>query len=73
MLFMRFAIDCIFVTSSSQNGDRFVLAVKHDLRPWTGVVWFVRRAKGAIELRAGSATEAGIRVGDRLRLIENDV
>ena len=73
MLFMRFAIDCVFVSSASANGEHEVVAVRPNLRPWTGVVWFVRHARGAIELGAGSAAQAGIRVGDRLRLVPADL
>ena len=69
MLFMRFAIDCVFVADEMQDGAREVVAVRHNMRPWTGVVWFVRRARGAIELGAGSAAQAGINVGDRVRLV----
>lgn len=73
MLFMRFPIDCVFVSSPIANGEREVVAVKQNLRPWTGVVWFVRRARGAIELAAGSAARARIGVGDRLRVVETDL
>ena len=69
MLFMRFAIDCVFVSDAGADGAREVVAVRPNLRPWTGVVWFVRRARGAIELGAGGAAQAGISVGDRLRLV----
>jgi uncharacterized membrane protein (UPF0127 family) len=74
MLFMRFAIDCVFVRPTGQEGpEHEVVAVKSNLRPWTGVVWFVRRARGAIELSAGSAAQAGINVGDRLRLVKAEL
>ncbi len=74
MLFMRFAIDCVFVRPDAGGGDvHEVVDVRSDLRPWTGVVWFVRRAKGAIELGAGSAAQAGVHVGDRLRLVTADI
>jgi uncharacterized membrane protein (UPF0127 family) len=69
MLFMRFAIDCVFVAAAAADGAHEVVAVRHNVRPWTGVVWFVRHARGAIELGAGSAAQAGISVGDRLRLV----
>ena len=72
MLFMRFAIDCVFVAGPSDDGTREVLAVRENLRPWSGVVWLVRHARGAIELSAGSAAQAGIRIGDRLRLRQTD-
>ena len=74
MLFMRFAIDCVFVAPRGRRAQLHeVVEVRRELRPWTGVVWFVRRAKGAIELRAGSAAQAGVNVGDRLRLVTADV
>lgn len=68
MLFMGFAIDCVFVGATRADGSREVLAVKADLRPWTGVVWWVRGARGALELTAGAAAGAGVRRGDLLRL-----
>ena len=66
MLFMRFAIDCIFV-GPAEGEERRVVAVRPNLRPWTGVVWWVRGARGALEVPAGSAAGAGVKVGDILR------
>src|SRR3954447_2318514 len=68
MLFMRFAIDCVFVTAEAADGTREVVSVRAGLRPWTGIVWYVRRARGAIELSAGAAAGANVKLGDRLRL-----
>jgi uncharacterized membrane protein (UPF0127 family) len=84
MLFMRYPIDCVFVGSPSADGGaaaggnrldevREVLAVRENLRPWTGVVWWVRGARGAIELAAGGATQAGVGVGDRLRFSSAEI
>ncbi len=64
MLFMRFAIDCVFVGAPGSDGARRVVSIHQRLAPWRGVVWWVRGARGAIELPAGSVTEAGIKVGD---------
>jgi len=70
MLFMRFAIDCVFVRPTAGAGvEHEVVAVKSNLKPWTGIVWFVRGARGVLELPAGSASAAGIAKGDNLRLI----
>ncbi len=44
-----------------------VVAIRERLRPWTGVVWFVRSARGCLELEAGAAAKAGLRVGDVVR------
>ena len=96
MLFMRFAIDAVFLApaedgwpasaappgepgTTSQSRARLigrarpeptawrVVAIRERLRPWIGVVWFVRGARGCLELEAGAATRAGLRVGDVVR------
>jgi hypothetical protein len=68
MLFMRFAIDCLFVGAPRTDGARPVVALKPNLMPWTGVVWWVRGAHGAIELSAGALANSGLRLGDYIRL-----
>ncbi len=69
MLFMRFAIDCVFTRPASTGSDvHEVVAIRPGLRPWVGVVWYVRGARGVIELADGSVARAGVNVGDRLRL-----
>jgi len=63
MFFMRFAIDAVFLTS-----DLRVVKVAHELKPWR-----VSRAGGArriLEIGAGEAERLGIRVGDRLVLVD---
>ncbi len=85
MLFMRFAIDAIFLApegdgleplaggmvaggaAEAAGGAWRVVAIRPHLRPWTGIVWFVRGARGCLELDAGTAAGAGLQVGDRLR------
>lgn len=75
MLFMAYPIDCVFVApvGGADAEIHEVIALSPNLRPWTGVVWFVRRAKGTIELAAGGAAHAGLSVGDRLRLIPVEI
>ena len=68
MLFMRFPIDCVFVGAPRPDGTRQIVAVQAELAPWRGVVWWVRGAKGAVELRSGAAGAAGLRRGDYVRL-----
>jgi uncharacterized protein len=68
MLFMRFAIDCLFVGAPRGDGARKVVALKPGLKPWTGIVWYVRGAHGAIEVPAGSLAASGLRVGDYVTL-----
>ena len=92
MLFMRFAIDAVFLapdgegratSAAASTGDAAatgggdarggavggwrVVAIRGRLRPWIGVVWFVRGARGCLELEAGTADRVGLQVGDRLR------
>jgi uncharacterized protein len=67
MLFMRFPIDCLFV-SEARDGVRTVLAARQRLAPWKGVVWHVRGARGVVELPAGTLDAHGVTQGDRVRL-----
>jgi hypothetical protein len=68
MLFMRFSIDCAFLGKPDSDGAMTVLSVRRALRPWTGIVWFVRGAFGVVELAAGSLERTQTNVGDRLML-----
>ena len=68
MFFMRFAIDCVFVGAPRANGVHEVVGVSHRLRPWLGVVWWVRGARAAVEVPAGSVDAAGLGRGDLVRL-----
>ena len=72
MLFMRFAIDCLFVGAPRTDGARPVVALKPNLAPWTGIVWWVRGARGAIEVPAGALASSGLRVGDYVTLAPAD-
>jgi uncharacterized protein len=68
MLFMRFAIDCLFLGAPGSDGTQRVVAIREGLAPWTGVVWLVRGARGVAELPAGAISEAGLRAGDAVVL-----
>jgi len=59
MFFMRFPIDVVFLAR-----DRTVVGVKHRLAPWR--VAGARRAVASLELPAGRAVEAGVKMGDVL-------
>ena len=72
MLFMRFAIDCLFVGAPLADGTRKVVAVRERLAPWTGVVLWIRGARGAVELAAGAVAQAGLRTGDAIVLHGED-
>jgi hypothetical protein len=61
MLFMRFAIDAVFL-----DRDLRVLRVAAGLRPWR--VASKRGAKMVLELPAGRCDRVGLREGDRLVL-----
>lgn len=68
MFFMRFAIDVVFVGAPRADGARIVVALKPNLKPWTGLVPWVRGARGAVEVPAGSLTGSGLSVGDYVTL-----
>ena len=67
MMFMRFAIDAVFVGKPEADGSREVLAVRRALPPWRGVVWLVRGANGTLELPVGTIERSHTAVGDFLR------
>jgi uncharacterized protein len=60
MLFMRFAIDIVFL-----NRDGTVIRINRNVRPWhiSSIVWGARRA---LELPAGAAAHSQTQVGDRI-------
>lgn len=64
MFFMRFPIDAVFVGRPDPDGGRRVVAVRAGLRPWRGLVPFVRGAAGVLELPAGTAAATGTVIGD---------
>lgn len=68
MLFMRFPIDCLFVGALRSDGSREIVGVRERLAPWRGVVCWVRGARGAVEVPAGSVASAGLTRGDVVRL-----
>jgi uncharacterized membrane protein (UPF0127 family) len=71
MMFMRFAIDALFVSGQGPDGVRRVVGIREHLPPWRGIVLPVRGAQGVIELPAGTLPAHGVRVGDEL-LFEPD-
>ena len=58
MVFMRFAIDALFLDRSGR-----VVRATPDLRPWVLAVG-ARGAKEVVELRAGTIAESGTQAGD---------
>lgn len=61
--FMRFAIDALFLDKDLQ-----VLRIVERLAPWRAASQ--RRARSVLELPAGEAARVGVRVGDRLALLD---
>ena len=68
MMFMRFAIDAVFVGKPDADGARPVLAVRTALPAWRGLVPFVRGAHGVLELPVGAIAASGTVVGDRIAI-----
>ena len=60
MLFMRFAIDAVFLDATGR-----VVRAAPGLRPWA--LWVAARgAVEVVELRAGAIAESGTQAGDDL-------
>ena len=68
MMFMRFPIDAVFLGRPDADGARSVVAVRRDLRAWTGLVPYVRGAHGVLELPVGSIDASGTQVGDLVEI-----
>jgi uncharacterized membrane protein (UPF0127 family) len=66
MMFMRFAIDAVFVGKPDAEGARPVLSVHERLPAWRGLVPLVRSANGVLELPVGTIESTGTMVGDRI-------
>lgn len=68
MLFMRFAIDVLFLSKPSNvdGGGRRVISARRSVPPWRGVVWYVRGAKGVMELPVGAIDASKTAVGDEI-------
>lgn len=63
MCFMRFAVDAVFYDESGH-----VTKVARNVRPWIGIAFGGRGARGVVELSAGAA--AGVEAGHLLRFDE---
>ena len=68
MMFMRFPIDALFLGRPDADGLRRVVGLRRGLRPWVGVVWWVRGAHGVLELPVGAIERSGTAVGDLVAL-----
>ena len=68
MLFMRFPIDCVFLGHPDADGRRPVVGLRRALRPWTGVVWWVRGGQGVVELPVGAIERSATETGDLVSL-----
>jgi uncharacterized protein len=67
MMFMRFPIDALFLGRATDGGVRPVVRSHPGLRPWTGIVLYVRGAHGVVELPVGTIAASGTQVGDIVR------
>jgi uncharacterized membrane protein (UPF0127 family) len=68
MFFMRTAIDAIFLGPPTSDGTQSIVALRRRLRPWRGLVPFVRGARDCLELAPGAIDRAKLVVGDDVRL-----
>ena len=67
MLFMRFAIDAVFLGPDAPDGARPVVRPIACLRPWIGI-GLARGAKGVLELPADTIVATGTLPGDEVVL-----
>ncbi len=70
MMFMRFAIDAVFVSRADAAGVRTVKSVHRALPAWIGIVPLVRGASGVLELPVGTIDATRTAVGDRIEILE---
>jgi uncharacterized membrane protein (UPF0127 family) len=68
MMFMRFAIDALFLGPEAPDGSRTVVGTREHLPPWRGIVFPVRGARGVVELAAGTLAANAVRAGDRVAI-----
>ena len=70
MLFMRFAIDVVFLSppKDGRAGRRTVVSVRLAVQPWRGVVWRVAGAKGVLELPVGTIEATRTALGDEIAI-----
>jgi uncharacterized membrane protein (UPF0127 family) len=67
MMFMRFAIDALFVSAPDAEGSRRVVGIREELPPWRGLVLPVRGAEGVVEMAAGTLSRHAVQVDDAVR------
>ena len=68
MMFMRFAIDAVFLGRPEADGARPVVSVHERLPAWRGLVPLIRGAHGVLELPVGTIASTSTAVGDRIAL-----
>jgi uncharacterized membrane protein (UPF0127 family) len=68
MMFMRFAIDAVFLGKPGVDGARPVLSIHSRLPAWRGLVPLVQGANGVLELPVGTIAASGTAVGDRIAI-----
>jgi uncharacterized membrane protein (UPF0127 family) len=66
MMFMRFPIDALFVSSADEDGTRRVVSTRTDLPTWRGLVLPVRGAEGVVEMAAGTLARMDVGEGDEV-------
>ena len=68
MFFMRFPIDAVFLGRPDGDGGRRVMSTHRRVRPWIGIVPFIRGGQGCLELPVGTIDASGTVRGDVVRL-----
>jgi uncharacterized membrane protein (UPF0127 family) len=68
MFFMRFPIDAVFLGRPDPDGARRVLSTHRRVRPWIGIVPYIRGAVGVLELPVGAIDSSDTVPGDTVRI-----
>jgi uncharacterized membrane protein (UPF0127 family) len=68
MMFMRFAIDAVFLGRAGADGIRPGVAARANVPAWRGLVPFVRGAHGVLELPTGTIIATSTVVGDSVSI-----
>ena len=68
MMFMRFAIDAVFVGKPDGDGAAAGRCDPTALPAWRGLVPLVRGAHGVLELPVGTIESSATQVGDRIAI-----
>ncbi len=66
MMFMLYPIDAVFL-----DAENTIRALYEKLRPWVGFSSWHKDVSSVLELKSGTIAKTGIKIGDTLRMEQN--